>query len=215
MRRNTPIPSAEELIATHEAAHAVACLVVAQRFQSVTIVADDRTGGHLLFDWDAPQVYPQQHAMILLSGSLAGDRLLGARVPIWRETGMYPDWASARGTIGCHLFPAGEPLTVAERAEVQARVALVGEARALQDCMEQLALLCPDQAAAIERALIPLCRCTWRMVNRFRVAIEAVADALLARRVLTYDEAVEVYRSSRPGSSRGGVAEFPRPAVNA
>ncbi len=171
--------------AVHEAGHAVAAVHLNFRVQGVSIVQDGRSGGHTAHDLPLLSTASDvaRATVVALAGRAAEEAILGAP-----SSGAEGDLAAATALVAsAHASQGlgGESLVhLAPRAEASS-----------------LLLRDPALRRAVEAAVRRGYGEALAAVGARRDAVERVADALVARRVLSGDE-VEALAAGTAGRAR-------------
>ncbi|CAL8969065.1 ATP-dependent zinc metalloprotease FtsH [Rhodoplanes serenus] len=175
--------------AVHEAAHAVAATVLKTgTLRHATIVAADTSGGHTRLDQIEVSTMTADRIealiVMVLSGR-AGEEILAGSI----AAGAAADLAMATRLATARHASLGLGGTLAALAP-----------------MEEVGLLLttdPKLRAAVEADLQRLYAVAQTLVRTHRTGIEAVAEALRTRRVLTGAEIEDVVRNCFPTESKG------------
>lgn len=188
----TYTPAEQQLIATHEAGHAVTAWLVAPRrnLEVLTIVKRGAALGMLAHD-DCEEVYTQSHddlsalVQIAMGGWVAEELFFGGTT-----TGPASDLAAATRTAAQMVGAAGMTGSLVSLAATGKDVveAVLADSRA-RDRLEQVL----DESRSAVR----------RLLAGNRDLVEALRDALLVRHELIGDEITDVLEAAR--AARGGV----------
>ncbi|MGP9819357.1 M50 family metallopeptidase [Salinarimonas sp. NSM] len=169
-------------VALHEAGHAIAAIAVGQRLEAVSIVGDAVTGGRATIGM--AQIVSRdavERAVLVLLAGRAADVAFGG-VPL--------------GNAASDLEGATQLLT-----EAHARMGLGASLLAVPDARQSL-LLDPTLRASVERDLARLWAVARDVIDQERAAVEALARALLRKRVVSGDEARRLFQRVRRQSDR-------------
>ncbi|WP_291760896.1 AAA family ATPase [Cellulomonas sp. 73-145] len=198
----TYTPAEQQLIATHEAGHAVTAWLVAPRrnLEVLTIVKRGAALGMLAHD-DCEEVYTQSHddlsalVQIAMGGWVAEELFFGGTT-----TGPASDLAAATRTAAQMVGAAGMTGSLVSLAATGKDVveAVLADSRA-RDRLEQVL----DEARSTVR----------RLLAGNRDLVEALRDALLERHELIGDQITDVLEAARAAREGESPAPHAQPAA--
>jgi cell division protease FtsH len=181
--------SEEELrdVAIHESCHAAIAVDIGRTVESIDMIMRPGAGGQTLvrISGGMPSAIDFEHRIMIALSGRAGDELIG-RGP---TTGAASDLALATKQAAGYLVTFGMGEQLAYRADPEDALGVMRLDRKLTDQVE----------AMLQR----LMQDVRERVAALRPQIEALAELLIERRVLTGEEALQVLRGSAEGRHAG------------
>jgi hypothetical protein len=184
--------SDDRYTAIHEAGHAAACLAMGQPFALVSIVPEPGSFGRVTNDPAAPKPPPLVDAVAALAGPIAIDLWFGFRRI---ERGLEDsDWTAARVYAAVELAPTPAAPPDPERRERVDRITeLIGPFNLARLSVALWDLDNSARRPELRRLVAQRARIAERVLRRHWPAVIALAEALLKRRSLDYEEARAVW----------------------
>jgi hypothetical protein len=196
-----------ELVALHEAGHAVVCLLVAAAPVEASVVPTEDTEGHVRFPPAILAGKPELAAVAALAGYIATDLVFGAHW-VMREGPAYPDFARARLDLWEKCCPS-RSIPEQRAGEIDAVIGALASRIGIEKLAALYARLStredPAASALVEREVSGVCRLAEKLLRRVWPKVLAVAAALLERKTLTGAEIQAIVAAASDSPS----CEFP------